>query len=140
YPITRLPDYSITRLLDYPITRLPNSTAALSHQYNCSVPHLFDRLSLRQVTLANRIVVSPMCQYSSVDGFANDWHFVHLGARAVGGPALVFTEATAVTPDGRISPDDLGIWSDRHAEPIERIVRFIHAQRCLHRLQLAHPG
>ena len=73
------------------------------------MPQLFDPLQIRSLTLANRIVVSPMCEYSSVDGFANDWHFVHLGSRAVGGAALVFTEATAVTAEGRISPEDLGI-------------------------------
>jgi len=104
------------------------------------VPHLFEPLQLRGVTLANRILVSPMCEYSSVDGFANDWHFVHLGSRAVGGAALVFTEATAVTPDGRISPDDLGIWSDRHCEMIERIVAFIHGQEARAGMQLAHAG
>jgi 2,4-dienoyl-CoA reductase-like NADH-dependent reductase (Old Yellow Enzyme family) len=84
--------------------------------------------------------VSPMCEYSSVDGFANDWHFVHLGSRAVGGAALVFTEATAVTPDGRISPDDLGIWSDRHCEMLERIAGFVHSQRACAGMQLAHAG
>jgi 2,4-dienoyl-CoA reductase-like NADH-dependent reductase (Old Yellow Enzyme family) len=104
------------------------------------VPHLFDVLKLRGVTLANRIVVSPMCEYSSVDGFANDWHFVHLGARAVGGAALVFTEATAVTPEGRISPDDLGIWSDRHCEALARIVAFLHGQGARAGMQLAHAG
>ena len=81
-----------------------------------------------------------MCQYSSVDGLANDWHFVHLGSRAVGGAALVFTEATAVTADGRISPDDLGIWSDAHVEPLERIVRFVHGQGSAAGMQLAHAG
>ena len=80
------------------------------------MPHLFDPITFRDLTLNNRIVVSPMCQYSSVDGFANDWHFVHLASRAVGGAGLVFTEATAVTADGRISPDDLGIWDDAHVE------------------------
>ena len=90
------------------------------------MPHLFDPLTLRSLTLANRIVVSPMCQYSSVDGFSNDWHFVHLGSRAVGGAALVITEATAVTADGRISPHDLGIYDDGHVEGLARIVRFIH--------------
>src|SRR5439155_3774541 len=104
------------------------------------VAHLFAPLALKGLTLSNRIVVSPMCEYSSVDGFANDWHFVHLGSRAVGGAALVFTEATAVTAEGRISPDDLGIWSDRHAEPIERIVRFVHAQGARAGMQLAHAG
>ena len=75
--------------------------------------HLFDPLPIRGITLPNRIVVSPMCEYSSQDGFANDWHLVHLGSRAVGGAGLVFTEATAVTPEGRISPEDLGIWKRR---------------------------
>ena len=79
--------------------------------------HLFDELDIREVTLRNRIVVSPMCQYSSTDGFATDWHLVHLGSRAVGGASLVFTEAAAVTPEGRISPQDLGIWSDDHPSP-----------------------
>ena len=78
------------------------------------MPHLFEPLSLRDVTLRNRIAVSPMCEYSSVDGMANDWHFVHLGSRAVGGAGLVLTEAAAVSPEGRISPDDLGIWKDAH--------------------------
>ena len=91
------------------------------------MPHLFDPLILRGVTLENRVLVSPMCQYSSVDGFANEWHFVHLGSRAVGGAALVFTEASAVTADGRISPDDLGIWSDAHVAALGAIARFVGA-------------
>jgi len=102
--------------------------------------HLFEPLKLRGVQLANRIAVSPMCQYSCDDGMANDWHFVHLATRAVGGAALVFTEATAVTPEGRISQRDLGLWSDRHAEPLERIVRFLHEQGSLAGIQLAHAG
>src|SRR3954447_8625333 len=102
--------------------------------------HLFDALPLRSLTLANRIVVSPMCQYSSVDGFSNDWHFVHLGTRAAGGAALVMTEATAVTADGRISPQDLGIYHDAHVDGLARCVRFIHAQRTLAGTQLAHAG
>jgi len=104
------------------------------------MPHLFDPLSLRGVTLANRVVVSPMCQYSSVDGFANDWHYVHLASRAVGGAALVFTEATAVTPEGRISPQDLGIYDDRHVDALARIVRFVHEQKGAAGMQLAHAG
>jgi 2,4-dienoyl-CoA reductase-like NADH-dependent reductase (Old Yellow Enzyme family) len=104
------------------------------------MPHLFTPLPLRSLTLANRIVVSPMCQYSSVDGFANDWHYIHLGSRAVGGPALVFTEASAVTPEGRISPQDLGIYDDAHVAGLARIVRFIHDQKCLAGMQLAHAG
>ena len=102
--------------------------------------HLFAPLKIRDVSLRNRIVVSPMCQYSSTDGFANDWHFVHLGTRAVGGAALVFTEATAVTPDGRISPDDLGIWKAEHVEFLSRIVRFLEQQGAVAGMQLAHAG
>lgn len=104
------------------------------------MPHLFDALRLRDVTFANRIGVSPMCQYSSTDGFANDWHVVHLGTRAVGGAGLVFTEAAAVTPEGRISPEDLGVWSEKHFEPLERITRFIDAQGGIAGIQLAHAG
>src|SRR3954463_9940353 len=85
---------------------------------------LFQPLTLRSLTLRNRIVVSPMCQYSSVDGFANDWHLVHLGARAVGGAAVVFTEAAAVEARGRISPQDLGIYRDDHVEMLARINQF----------------
>jgi len=102
--------------------------------------HLFTPLELRDVTLRNRIVVSPMCEYSSTDGFANDWHLVHLGSRAVGGAALVFTEATAVTPGGRISPDDLGIWQDAHTDFLARITSFIAEQGAAPGIQLAHAG
>lgn len=102
--------------------------------------HLFDALKLCDVQLRNRIVVSPMCQYSCADGMANDWHLVHLGTRAVGGAALVFTEATAVAPEGRISPQDMGLWDDRHIEPLARVVRFLHEQGSLAGMQLAHAG
>src|SRR3981189_679923 len=102
--------------------------------------HLFDPLAIRDITFANRVFVSPMCQYSSTDGFASDWHFVHLGSRAVGGAGLVLTEATAVVPEGRISPQDLGIWKDEHVEPLARIVRFIHEQGSVAGMQLAHAG
>src|ERR1700742_1108382 len=101
---------------------------------------LFDPLPLRDVTLRNRIGVSPMCQYSSDDGFANDWHLVHLGQFAVGGAAAVLTEATAVVPEGRISPQDLGIWSDDHIPALRRIVSFIHEQGSVAGMQLAHAG
>lgn len=101
---------------------------------------LFDALPLRDLTLRNRIIVSPMCQYSSQDGFANDWHFVHLGTRAVGGAGLVFTEAAAVTSEGRISPEDLGIWKDEHVAELSRIVRFIDAQGAAAGVQLSHSG
>src|SRR6187397_3418198 len=104
------------------------------------MPHLFEPLTVRGVTFANRVFVSPMCEYSSRDGFANDWHFVHLGSRAVGGAGLVLTEATAVLPEGRISPQDLGIWSDDHIEALARIVRFVHEQGSVAGMQLAHAG
>ena len=102
--------------------------------------HLFEPLAIRGVSFPNRVFVSPMCEYSSSDGFANDWHFVHLGTRAVGGAGLVFTEATAVTPEGRISPEDLGIWRDDHVEMLARIVRFVHQQGSVSGMQLAHAG
>jgi 2,4-dienoyl-CoA reductase-like NADH-dependent reductase (Old Yellow Enzyme family) len=101
---------------------------------------LFDPLAIREVQFANRVFVSPMCQYSSVDGYANDWHFVHLGSRAVGGAGLVMTEATAVLPEARISPQDLGIWADGHMEMLGRIVGFIHEQGSIAGMQLAHAG
>ncbi len=102
--------------------------------------HLFEPLTLRSITLPNRIAVSPMCQYSSVDGFANDWHLVHLGSRAAGGAGLVLTEAAAVTPQGRISPRDLGIWNDNHIEFLARIVHFIAQRGSVAGIQLAHAG
>ena len=101
---------------------------------------LFTPLALRSLTLRNRILVSPMCQYSSEDGFATDWHLVHLGSRAVGGAAAVIAEATAVSPEGRISPHDLGIWKDEHVEPLSRITRFIEEQGSVPGIQLAHAG
>jgi 2,4-dienoyl-CoA reductase-like NADH-dependent reductase (Old Yellow Enzyme family) len=104
------------------------------------MPGLLDPLTIRGVTLRNRIGVSPMCQYSSEDGAATDWHLVHLGSRAVGGAALVMVEATAVEPRGRISPDDMGIWSDRHVEPLARIARFVLRQGAVPGIQLAHAG
>src|SRR6202050_5069704 len=102
--------------------------------------HLFDLLVVRDLKFANRVFVSPMCQYSSTDGYANDWQFVHLGSRAVGGAGLVLTEATAVLPEGRISPQDLGIWKNDHIEALARIVRFIHEQGSVAGMQLAHAG
>ena len=102
--------------------------------------HLFDPLPVRGVTLRNRIGVSPMCQYSSVDGFATDWHLVHLGSRAVGGAALVVVEATAVEARGRISPQDLGIWSEAHVERLSRIAAFLKQHGAVPGIQLAHAG
>jgi 2,4-dienoyl-CoA reductase-like NADH-dependent reductase (Old Yellow Enzyme family) len=104
------------------------------------MPGLFDLLTLRGVTLQNRIVVSPMCQYSAVDGRANNWHIVHYGSRAVGGAGLILLEATAVTPDGRISPNDLGLWSDDQTEPLTHVVRELEAQGAVPGVQLAHAG
>ncbi len=101
---------------------------------------LFQPLQLRSVTLKNRIAVSPMCQYSSVDGFANDWHLVHLGSRAVGGAGLIIAEATAVSPQGRITPHDLGIWKDAQITMLRRITDFIHSQGSVAGIQLAHAG
>jgi 2,4-dienoyl-CoA reductase-like NADH-dependent reductase (Old Yellow Enzyme family) len=101
---------------------------------------LFSSLKIRGIEFKNRIAVSPMCQYSSKNGLPNDWHFVHLGSHAVGGAALVMTEATAVSPEGRISPDDAGIWSDKHAEAYQGITKFISSQKCVPGIQLAHAG
>jgi 2,4-dienoyl-CoA reductase-like NADH-dependent reductase (Old Yellow Enzyme family) len=102
--------------------------------------HLFEPLPLRSVTLRNRIAVSPMCMYSAQDGRANDWHLVHLGARAAGGAGLVVFEATAVEARGRISPADLGLWEDAQVEPLARVVRFVEAQGAVPALQIAHAG
>src|SRR5690349_13598639 len=101
---------------------------------------LFSPLQIRSVRLRNRIAVSPMCQYSSVDGMANDWHFVHLGSRAVGGAALVMAEASAVEERGRISHADLGIWKDEQIEPLQRISRFVKENGAIPALQIAHAG
>jgi len=103
-------------------------------------PTLFSDLKLRDVTMRNRIGVSPMCQYSSREGFAGDWHLVHLGAFATGGAGVVFTEATAVLANGRISPQDLGIWDDRHVEMLARIADFVRRQGAVPGMQLAHAG
>lgn len=102
--------------------------------------HLFSPLAIRGVDFANRIATSPMCQYSSVDGFASDWHLVHLGSRAVGGAGLVFVEATAVSPEGRITPADMGLWKDEHIPNLRRIADFGHSQGCRMGIQLAHAG
>ena len=101
---------------------------------------LLSPLAIRGVTLRNRIVMSPMCQYSAEEGLADDWHLVHLGSRAAGGAALIFVEATAVTRDGRISPGDMGIWGEQHIEPLARIARFVHSQGAVAGIQLAHAG
>src|SRR5712671_1184623 len=115
----------------------PNDAGHLTRE---TMAHIFDPLAIRSITLPNRIAVSPMCEYSSKDGFANDWHLVHLGSRAVGGAGLVFTEATAVSPEGRISPEDLGIWSDAHIEFLSRITHFLKSQGTVPGMQIAHAG
>jgi 2,4-dienoyl-CoA reductase-like NADH-dependent reductase (Old Yellow Enzyme family) len=115
-------------------------TAVSINIYLRDMTNLFEPLSIRGLTLPHRIIVSPMCQYSSEDGFANEWHLVHLGSRAVGRAAVVFTEATAVTPEGRISPHDLGIWKDAHTEFLSRITHFIKSQNSIAAMQLAHAG
>src|SRR5262249_36988687 len=97
-------------------------------------------LTVRGLTFRNRIVMSPMCQYCAEGGMANDWHLVHLGSRAAGGVALVMVEATAVTAEGRITPGDMGIWDDRHIEPLARIARFVQSQGAVAGIQLAHAG
>jgi 2,4-dienoyl-CoA reductase-like NADH-dependent reductase (Old Yellow Enzyme family) len=113
---------------------------ALSAERRNAMSKLFSPLTLRETTFKNRVFVSPMCQYSAVDGVPNDWHFVHLGSRAVGGAALVMVEATGVSPQGRISPGDTGIWNATQAEAFARIARFIRTQDSLPGIQLAHAG
>lgn len=101
---------------------------------------LFSPLQIKNITLKNRIVVSPMCEYSATDGFANNWHLVHLGSRAVGGASLVIMEATGVSPEARISVGDLGIWKDEHIEKLKEITDFIHQNGSIAGIQLAHAG
>src|SRR4051794_17687003 len=123
-----------------PHNRTHGCPAGADHDREVPEIDLLSPLTIREVTFRNRIVMSPMCQYSATEGMANDWHLVHLGSRAVGGAALVIVEATAVTRDGRISPGDMGIWSDAHIEPLARIARFIRAQGAVAGIQLAHAG
>ena len=103
-------------------------------------PALFSTLKIKEITFQNRIAVSPMCMYSSEDGFSNNWHLVHLGSRAVGGAGLVISEATAVSPEGRITPDDLGIWKDEHIKGLKEITNFIKENSSVPGIQLAHAG
>ena len=104
------------------------------------ISKLLSPLNIKDITLKNRIAISPMCQYSAVNGFANDWHLVHYGSRAVGGAALIVQEATAVSPEGRITPGDLGLYKDEHLENLKRITSFIHQQGAVPGIQLAHAG
>ncbi|MEO6811841.1 MAG: NADH:flavin oxidoreductase/NADH oxidase [Isosphaeraceae bacterium] len=131
-------------------TRTTNEQAKTGASHGCQADTDHDRevpeidllspLTIRGVTMRNRIAMSPMCQYSSIEGLANDWHLVHLGSRAVGGAALVMVEATAVARDGRISPGDMGIWGEQHIEPLARIARFVKSQGAAAGIQLAHAG
>jgi 2,4-dienoyl-CoA reductase-like NADH-dependent reductase (Old Yellow Enzyme family) len=127
-----------------------SETPAAEHAHGCAATARHDRevpdvdllspLTIRDVTFRNRIVMSPMCQYSAEEGLANDWHLVHLGSRTAGGAGLVMVEATAVTRDGRITPGDMGIWGDQHVEPLARIARFVCSQGAVPGIQLAHAG
>jgi len=138
----------LARLKSCPDTRrtveacsgLRPASPAVSGHLSCMSHPLFSAFQLRSVEFFNRIGVSPMCQYSSQDGFATDWHLVHLGSRAQGGAGLVTLEASAVVPEGRISSGDLGIWKDEHVPALERIARFIHSQGARAGIQLAHAG
>lgn len=137
-------------MMDEPIPDQAQAQAPTAASHGCpagtdhdrEVPEidLLSPLTIRGVTLRNRIVMSPMCQYVAEEGLASDWHLVHLGSRAVGGVALVMVEATAVRPEGRISPSDLGIWGEQHVEPLARIARFVRSQGAVAAIQLAHAG
>src|SRR5271166_742259 len=118
----------------------PGCVSGTEHDRGVPEIDLLSPLSLGGLQLRNRIVMSPMCQYSAAEGLANDWHLVHLGSRAAGGVALVMVEATAVTRDGRITPCDLGIWGEQHVEPLARIARFVRSQGAVAGIQLAHAG
>jgi 2,4-dienoyl-CoA reductase-like NADH-dependent reductase (Old Yellow Enzyme family) len=115
-------------------------SSACNHDREVPEVDLLSPLTIRGLTLRNRIVMAPMCQYSAEDGFAHDWHLVHLGSRAAGGTALIIVEATAVAAIGRITPGDLGIWKDEHIEPLARIARFVQSQGAIAGIQLAHAG
>jgi 2,4-dienoyl-CoA reductase-like NADH-dependent reductase (Old Yellow Enzyme family) len=123
-----------------PDTTLHGGPAGSEHDREIPEVDLLSPLTIRGVTFRNRIVMSPMCQYCAVDGMASDWHLVHLGSRAVGGAGLIFVEATAVTREGRISPGDMGIWSDEHIAPLAPIARFVQSQGAIPAIQLAHAG
>jgi 2,4-dienoyl-CoA reductase-like NADH-dependent reductase (Old Yellow Enzyme family) len=122
------------------VTTVQGCPAGAQHDREVPDIDLLSPLTIRGITLRNRIVMSPMCQYSSEDGVANDWHLVHLGSRAAGGVGLVMVEATAVTAEGRITPKDMGIWGEQHVEPLARIARFVHSQGAIAGIQLAHAG
>src|ERR1700737_2533703 len=118
----------------------PNNDIPPSKNRPTDVPKLFQPITLRGLTFHNRLFVAPMCQYSADDGHLTPFHFVHLGNMAYRGPGLVMIEATAVVPEGRITPQDSGIWGDSHIEPIRRVVEFVHSQNQKVGIQLAHAG
>src|SRR6188474_3755169 len=122
-----MPHFSSTSGRDASRFAVHGCLAGTDHDREVPEIDLLSPLTIRDVTFRNRIVMSPMCQYSSDDGLANDWHLVHLGSRAAGGVGLAFVEATAVTAEGRITPKDLGIWSEQHIEPLARIAKFVHS-------------
>jgi 2,4-dienoyl-CoA reductase-like NADH-dependent reductase (Old Yellow Enzyme family) len=130
----------VTKATEHKETKCHSDSCRADHDRNSPEIDLGSPLTIRGVTLPNRIVMSPMCQYCCEDGFADDWHLVHLGSRAVGGAGLIFCEATAITAQGRISPGDLGLWSDAHIEPLARIVKFLQRMGCVAGIQLAHAG
>jgi 2,4-dienoyl-CoA reductase-like NADH-dependent reductase (Old Yellow Enzyme family) len=131
----------IYRLNEQTARQIPRAgRAGTDHDREVPEIDLLSPLTIRGVNFRNRIAMSPMCEYSAQDGFANDWHLVHLGSRAVGGAALIMVEATAVTAEGRISPGDVGIWKDEHIEPLARIAKFVHSQGAVAGIQLAHAG
>jgi 2,4-dienoyl-CoA reductase-like NADH-dependent reductase (Old Yellow Enzyme family) len=119
---------------------MQTAESVIKDTHQSTIPNLFTPLTIRGITFPNRIAVSPMCEYSSNDGFATDWHLVHLGSRAVGGAGLVIAEATAVEPRGRITDADLGLWKDDHIENLRRITTFIKSQGAVPGIQLAHAG
>jgi 2,4-dienoyl-CoA reductase-like NADH-dependent reductase (Old Yellow Enzyme family) len=131
---------AVKTALQNPISPAQGCPAGAQHDREVPEIDLLTPLTIRGITLRNRIVMSPMCQYSSDDGLANDWHLVHLGSRAAGGVGLVVVEATAVTAEGRITPKDMGIWGEQHIEPLARIARFVHSQGAIAGIQLAHAG
>ncbi|XXX80946.1 NADH:flavin oxidoreductase/NADH oxidase [Sorangium sp. So ce134] len=120
--------------------RAHGSATDAVHDFDLPEIDLLSPIEIRGVTLRSRVVMSPMCQYSAREGLANDWHLVHLGSRAAGGVALIMVEATAVTPEGRITPGDLGLWEDEQLRALGRIVRFVHEQGAIAGIQLAHAG
>jgi 2,4-dienoyl-CoA reductase-like NADH-dependent reductase (Old Yellow Enzyme family) len=126
--------------LQAPIDKVDGCPAGAQHDREVPDIDLLSPLTIRGVTLRNRIVMSPMCQYCAKDGLASDWHLVHLGSRAAGGVGLVMVEASAVTAEGRITPGDMGIWGEQHVEPLARIARFVCSQGAVPGIQLAHAG